>query len=89
MKDLAALGFGALLCLPCLAVISGVSLAASGGALVTLASNPVAQATGVLIAIAGLATARRYARRRRTCPQCETEHSQGRAAVSVSHKMHT
>ncbi|MEE8421385.1 MAG: hypothetical protein V3S31_01260 [Dehalococcoidia bacterium] len=88
MRSFAALGLGALLCLPCLAVIAGVSLATLGGALATLAVNPVAQATGLLIAVAGLAAARWYARRR-ACPQCEAERSQGRAAETVRHEMHT
>ncbi len=62
MKDFTALGVGALLCLPCLAVIAGVSLAAFGGALVAFALSPVVQASGVLVAIGGLAAAGWYAR---------------------------
>lgn len=51
---LAALGLGALLCLPCLALIAGVSVAASGAAILTLVSNPFAQAGAALLVIAAL-----------------------------------
>ena len=88
MKDLGALGLGALVCVPCLLAVAGVSLAASGGALLALASDPVAQATAVLVVIAGLATARRYARRRRACPQCEVERPEGNAVTAVRHEAH-
>lgn len=89
MKNLVALGLGALLCLPCLAVIAGVSAAAFGGALATFVLNPVAQASGALVAIAALAAAGWYVRRRRARPQCEAERSQGGAAATVRHEMHT
>lgn len=89
MKDFATLGVGALLCLPCLAVIAGVSLTAFGGALVTFALNPAVQASGALLAVAGLAAAGWYARRRRACPQCEVERSQGSEGATVRHEAHT
>ena len=90
MKSLlGTVGLGFLVCLPCLAVIAGVSLAAFGGALVTVALNPVVQATGVLGAIGGLAAAGWYARQRRACPQCEIERAQSSAPEIVRHELHT
>ena len=89
MKSLlGTVGLGFLVCLPCLAVIAGVSLAAFGGALVTFALNPLVQATGVLLAIGALAAAGWYARQRRACPQCEIERTQGTPPETVRHEMH-
>ncbi len=71
MKELfGTIGLGALVCLPCLAVIAGVSLAAFGGGLVALATNPATQAVGLLLLLAALAVGAWYARRRRACPTC-------------------
>ncbi len=66
-QTLAALGVGALLCLPCLAVIAGVSAAASGAAVVALVRDPVAQALAVLLVIAALVATWRYVAYRRAC----------------------
>jgi hypothetical protein len=66
-QTLATLGLGALLCLPCLAVIAGVSVAASGAAVLTLASSPLAQALAVLLVIAALVATWRYVAYRRAC----------------------
>ena len=90
MKSLlGTVGLGFLVCIPCLAVIAGVSLAAFGGALVAFALSPVAQAAGVLVAIGGLAAAGWYARRRRACPQCAIERTQGGGPEAVRHELHT
>ncbi len=72
MKELlGAVGPGALLCLPCLAVIGGASLMALGGGLVAFATNPAAQGAGALVLVAALSLGPWYAsRRRRTCPDC-------------------
>ena len=90
MKSLlGTVGLGFLVCIPCLAVIAGVSLAASGGALVAFALNPVVQAAGVLVAIGGLAATAWYARQRRACPQCEIERTRGASPEAVRHELHT
>ena len=89
-QTLAALGLGALLCLPCLAIIAGVSLAAFGGALVAFAQHPLVQAAGVLFALAAIVVGYRYLMRmQRACPQCELERTQGRAPETVRHELHT
>ena len=90
MKELlGSVGVAALICLPCLAVIAGVSVVAFGGALVTFALNPFAQASGVLVAIGGLAAAGWYTRTRRACPQCEIERTQGASPETLRHELHT
>ncbi len=85
---LGTVGLGLLVCIPCLAVITGVSLAAFGGGLVALATSPEAQAAGVLVAIGGLAAAGWYARQRRACAQCEIERTQGGAPEAARHELH-
>ena len=67
---LGTVGLGFLVCIPCLAVIAGVSLAAFGGGLVGFATNPATQASGLLLLLAALALGAWYARRRRACPTC-------------------
>ncbi len=66
-QALAALGLGALLCLPCLAVIAGVSVAVSGAAVLALVRNPVAQSLAALLVIAALVAIWRYVAYRRAC----------------------
>ncbi len=71
MKSLlGTVGLGALVCIPCLLVIAGVSLAAFGGGLAAFATNPATQAAGLLLLLAGLALGAWYVRRRRACPTC-------------------
>ena len=85
---LGTVGFGFLVCCPCLSLIAGVSLAAFGGAMVTFALNPLVQATGVLLASGAVEAAGWYARQRRACPQCEIERTQGTPPETVRHEMH-
>ena len=66
-ETLAALGLGAVLCLPCLAVIAGVSVAAPGAAVLALVRDPVAQALAMLLVIAALVAIWRYVAYRRAC----------------------
>ena len=71
MKSLlGSVGLGLLVCVPCLAVIAGVSLAAFGGGLIAFATNPATQAAGLLLLLAALALGAWHGRRRRACPTC-------------------
>ena len=68
---LSAAGLGFLVCIPCLFVIAGISLAAFGGGLVAFATSPVTQAAGALLLLAAFAFGVWYLRlRQRPCSTC-------------------
>lgn len=67
MKELlGSFGVAGLLCLPCLVLGGVVGLAAVGGALTALATNPLVQLTGLALLTSGAALYWR-ARRRAAC----------------------
>jgi hypothetical protein len=87
-NTLGLLGFGALLCVPCLLVLVAGSGVISGSALAAFTDNGFAQGFGVLLALAGAAAGARYLRRRRQgCEQCELDRAQGSNRVS-HHESH-
>ena len=82
-QTLAVLGLGATLCLPCLALIAGVSVATSGAAVLALVRDPVAQVLAALLVVATIVAIWRYVAYRRECAVDRTASGLGSRADSA------
>ncbi|MGH2500480.1 MAG: hypothetical protein ACRDF0_10395 [Candidatus Limnocylindria bacterium] len=68
MKDtLATLGLAALVCLPCLVVLAGGALVASGALALAVVRDPVIQVAALLVLALGVTLGWRYLAARRAC----------------------
>ncbi len=85
-STLAGLGLGALICLPCLALLIGGIGAMAGGMVAAVALHPLAQALGAGAALASVAGVVWYVRRGQSCAQCDAARTRG--ASVRRHELH-
>lgn len=76
---LATLGLAALLCLPCLLLLGGGALIASGALTLVLVRSPLIQGAALLALLAGAAVGWRHLAHRRAC---ETDRDQPRGRTT-------